>query len=316
MQDSLNKKISSLRLIVTDFDGIWTDGKVVFSQNGEEGIVCSRKDSLRIKEVLGLGIKIFAISKEENPVVLARCEKIGIPCWNGVDDKLSLLKKLLLKEDVSSAEAAFVGDDVNDLNCLEYVGVPMTVADADERCKNAALYVTKRNGGDHAMREIFDLVLASRSAEIESPGRKMKAMRHAGIVVTDMEKSLKFYRDFLGLKVVWDKLESGDYIDKMSALKNVRVRTVKMIADSGSLIELLWYDSHQRKRVGKSEICNIGASHIAFTVENLDEIHKLLCKNGVKFNCEPQFPPGGKVKVTFCEDPDGTLIELVEVLKK
>ncbi len=140
------------------------------------------------------------------------------------------------------------------------------------------------------------------------------ALRHAGIVVTDMERSLKFYRNLLGLKIVWDKFESGDYIDNMSALKNVLVRTVKMTANGGSLIELLCYDSHPRKRLGGNEICNIGSSHVAFTVENLDQLCQKLRESGFKFNCEPQFPPGGKVRVMFCEDPDGTLIELVEEL--
>src|SRR3989344_7975395 len=139
-------------------------------------------------------------------------------------------------------------------------------------------------------------------------------LRHAGIVVTNMERSLKFYRDLLGLKIVWDKLESGDYIDNLSALKNVRVRTVKMSLGIGGLVELLCYDSHPKKRFENNDICNIGSSHIALTVKNLDQLYSRLCGGGVKFNCEPQFPPDGKVRVAFCEDPDGTLIELVEEL--
>ena len=142
----------------------------------------------------------------------------------------------------------------------------------------------------------------------------MKAIRHFGIVVTDIEKSLKFYRDLLGLEIKRDMLEEGKFIDTISGIKNVKVRTVKMAADDGYLIELLWYKSHPRKRRKNNDIYNIGASHHAFTVDNLDYEYKRLKENGVKFNCPPQISPDGKAKVVFCYDPDGAPIELVEEL--
>jgi catechol 2,3-dioxygenase-like lactoylglutathione lyase family enzyme len=142
----------------------------------------------------------------------------------------------------------------------------------------------------------------------------MKAIRHMGIVVSDIDKSLKFYVDLLGLKIRKDMLEQGSYIDNMLALKDVQVRTVKMEAEDGNLIELLWYKSHPRARIHTNEICEIGASHVAFTVGNLDEEYKRLSESGVVFNCPPQYSPDGTAKVTFCKDPDGTFIELVEML--
>ena len=143
----------------------------------------------------------------------------------------------------------------------------------------------------------------------------MKAIRHFGIVVTDMERSLKFYRDLLGLKIKVDALEEGPFIDTISGLKNIKVRTVKMNADEGNtLIELLCYESHKRDRKENNEIPNIGASHPAFTVNDVDYEYKKLKEKGVKFNCSPQISPDGKAKVAFCEDPDGVPIELVEEL--
>ena len=150
--------------MVTDFDGVWTDGKVYFSQTGEETVLCSRKDTLRIKEIKALGVDIVVISKEGNPVVMARCEKMKVECFQGVDDKLPLLKQLLEKKGVRPEETAFVGDDINDVKCLKFVGLPITVADAHNDCKKVALYTTTRKGGDHAMREIFDLILWSQTA--------------------------------------------------------------------------------------------------------------------------------------------------------
>ena len=142
----------------------------------------------------------------------------------------------------------------------------------------------------------------------------MKEIRHTGIVVSNMDKSLEFYVGLLGLKIKKDMLEQGAHLDALLALKDVQVRTVKMEADDGNLVELLWYTSHPRLPRSPKEICEIGASHVAFTVENLEETYKRLSERGVVFHCTPQHSPDGKVKVTFCKDPDGTFIELVEQL--
>lgn len=143
----------------------------------------------------------------------------------------------------------------------------------------------------------------------------MKAVRHFGIVVSDMERSLRFYRDLLGLKVVRVMDESGEYIDNMLSLQNVRVATVKMSANSGStLIELLEFNSRPRETPEKREVYSIGPSHVAFTVDDLDVVYRRLSQAGVRFNAPPQLSPDGYAKVTFCQDPDGTLVELVEVL--
>lgn len=143
----------------------------------------------------------------------------------------------------------------------------------------------------------------------------MKAVRHFGIVVSDMERSLRFYRDLLGLKVVRVMDESGEYMENMLALQNVQVTTVKMSADSGStLVELLEFKSHARQPHGDHEVCSVGPSHVAFTVADLDVVYRRLLQAGVRFNALPQLSPDGYAKVTFCQDPDGTLVELVEVL--
>lgn len=142
----------------------------------------------------------------------------------------------------------------------------------------------------------------------------MKAIRHFGIVVSDIKKSLYFYKDLLGLKVKKDTLEKGEFIDNILGLKNVKVRTIKMSANDSNLIELLWYKSHSKKRKKGNTICDIGASHPAFTVKNLDYEYKKLKKQGVKFICPPQISPDSKAKVTFCYDPDNVPVELVEEL--
>ncbi len=142
----------------------------------------------------------------------------------------------------------------------------------------------------------------------------MKAIRHTGIVVSDLESALHFYVKLLGLKVTARKDESGDYIDKILGLKNATVTTVKMTAEDGNLIELLYYQSHPRKLAKAKEIYATGISHLAFTVANVDAEYERLSKADVSFNSPPQKSPDGYAKVTFCRDPDGNFIELVEML--
>lgn len=143
----------------------------------------------------------------------------------------------------------------------------------------------------------------------------MKNVRHFGIVTHDMEKSLHFYWDLLGLQIKRDMQEEGEFIGTILGLRNVKVHTVKMISENGdTLIELLEYASHKGKKRENYEIFDLGASHVAFTVENVDHEYKKLKEQGISFTCEPQVSPDGKAKVTFCFDPDGVPIELVQEL--
>lgn len=142
----------------------------------------------------------------------------------------------------------------------------------------------------------------------------VKETRHFGIVVRNIEKSLHFYCDLLGLKIVREMDESGNYIDNMLSLKDVKVKTIKLSASDGiTLVELLKFKSHPIQKQNR-KFYDLGASHIAFTVKNLDECYETLKKEGIKFNAPPQKSPDGYAKVTFCQDPDGTPVELVEVI--
>ncbi|MBA3017197.1 VOC family protein [Patescibacteria group bacterium] len=142
----------------------------------------------------------------------------------------------------------------------------------------------------------------------------IKDIRHTGIVVIDLEASLYFYRDLLGFHVEKNIQEAGNFIDNILSLRNVKLTTVKMTSPSGQMIELLKYHSHPAEQKMR-EICEIGISHIAFTVDNLDIEYKRLKDKGIKFNSPPQLSPDGYAKVTFCRAPEGTYIELVEVLQ-
>ena len=143
----------------------------------------------------------------------------------------------------------------------------------------------------------------------------MFKLRHVGITVTDMQRSLKLYRDYFGFDVVWDAIEQGDFIDSLSGQSNIKVNTVKMIDTSGGMIELLCYDSHPQSNIDniKNDITKIGCSHLALTVTDIHQAHQDLEEMGLTFICTPQLSDNATAKVCFCRDYDGTLIELVEV---
>jgi len=141
----------------------------------------------------------------------------------------------------------------------------------------------------------------------------IKDIRHTGIVVQDLKASINFYKNLLGFKVAKKKLEKSEYIDKILGFKKINVTTVKMSSPKGHMIELLKYYSHPTKKK-KKRILDIGISHIAFTVSNLENEYKKLTKKGFKFISKPEISPDGYAKVAFCKAPEGTFIELVEVL--
>lgn len=141
----------------------------------------------------------------------------------------------------------------------------------------------------------------------------VKNIRHTGIVVDNLEVSLCFYRDLLGFKVAKQMKEQGNYINNVLGLDGVEVTTVKMRAPDGGMIELLKYHSHSKK-LKPDQIFDIGIRHIAFTVKNLNSEYEKLKAEGVCFSSSPKVSPDGYAKVAFCRAPEGTFVELVEVL--
>ena len=139
----------------------------------------------------------------------------------------------------------------------------------------------------------------------------MLNIRHTGIVVTDMDVSIDFYTNLLGFEIKKDQIEKGEYT--FLGIKDVEVRTVKMTLINGDMIELLKFHSHTQNNK-PSHITNIGCTHFALTVDNIDFLYDKLIAAGRQVINSPTKSLDGKVKVAFCKDPDGTWIELVEEL--
>lgn len=139
------------------------------------------------------------------------------------------------------------------------------------------------------------------------------AIRHVGLVVADLEKSLKFWCETMGFVVSRQMEESGPHIDAMMGLKDVRVTTAKLAAPDGNLLELLHFHSHPDEASWEGRPYSTGFTHIALTVQDLDETYRLLEQAGVTFPAEPQRSPDGGVKVIYATGPEGVLLELVEI---
>jgi N-acylneuraminate cytidylyltransferase len=149
-----------LRLIVFDFDGVMTDNRVWVSGAGEEWVACNRSDGLGLEGVRRLGIALLVISTETDPVVGARCRKLGLEYEPGVADKNARLRALLEARGVDPAQVIYVGNDINDLGCMRLVGCAVAVADSHPEVLAEADIVLRRSGGHGAVRELCDLVRA------------------------------------------------------------------------------------------------------------------------------------------------------------
>ena len=168
---SIEELIREIRLVVFDFDGVFTDNMVYVFEDGCEAVRCFRGDGIGLQKLERPGIATLIISTETNPVVSARSRKLGIHCIQGCKDKRAALEASVQEMGLSLAQVAFVGNDINDLPCLGCVLLPIVVQDAHPDVIPYALYQTRARGGYGAVREICDLferVLASKQRE-QSP---------------------------------------------------------------------------------------------------------------------------------------------------
>ena len=155
-----------IKAIAFDFDGVFTDNRVYVMQTGEEAVVCDRSDGMGISMLRKVGIPLVIISTEKNPVVAVRAAKLNIDVLQGIENKLPVLSQWAAENQLSIEQVAFIGNDINDVDCLNAVGLGIAVADAYPIAVDAADYVLTKNGGQGAVREIADLWLSANSVSI------------------------------------------------------------------------------------------------------------------------------------------------------
>ncbi|MFG3439558.1 N-acetylneuraminate synthase family protein [Nonomuraea sp. NPDC047897] len=166
--------------VITDFDGVHTDDRAYVDSEGREMVLVSRSDGMGVALLRRAGVKVLVMSTEQNPVVAARARKLGVPVLQGLADKRTVLRDWLRIEGLDPARVAYVGNDVNDLGPMAEVGWPVAVPDAHPRVRAAARAVLTRPGGDGAVRELCDRVVAARPAPAPQP--QVKATPRLGPV--------------------------------------------------------------------------------------------------------------------------------------
>ena len=157
------KLLQRIRALVLDVDGVLTDGGMYYGPAGEGLKRFNVKDGMGLHLVLEAGIAVALISGENSEILRRRAEKLKIAdIFVGVEDKLKTLEEFLAARKIAPSDAAYVGDDVNDLPPMGKVGLPVAVADAVPQVRKAARWVTSRRGGEAAVREVCDAILAAR----------------------------------------------------------------------------------------------------------------------------------------------------------
>lgn len=149
--------IKSIKLVVFDFDGVFTDNRVIVSQSGNESVFCWRSDGIGLRRLDEIGLSCCILSSEINSVVSVRASKLKIPLMQGVDNKIDALKKIADERKINLDNVAYVGNDINDLECLESVKFPIGVADAYSEILPMCKFQTQSKGGYGAVREVCDL---------------------------------------------------------------------------------------------------------------------------------------------------------------
>jgi glyoxylase I family protein len=139
--------------------------------------------------------------------------------------------------------------------------------------------------------------------------------RHTGIVVHDMERMVCFWRDVMGLQVVVDFREKGHFIDTVQGLSGVRLRMIKLRAPDGSMIELLYDEAHPTPPSAHNDLCDRGIRHLAFTVADVEAAWATLRREGCVTLSEPITAPDGRARLFFARDPEGNLLEIVQVVQ-
>lgn len=150
---------ATVDLLVLDFDGVLTDNRVWVDADGREMVAAHRGDGWGVARLREAGMGVVVLSSEENPVVAARCRKLGLEVRQGVVRKEEALRTMLEERGVDPARVVYLGNDVNDLPCFPLVGCAAVVADADPQVAAQADLVLSRPGGMGAVRELCDLIL-------------------------------------------------------------------------------------------------------------------------------------------------------------
>lgn len=156
--------------LVMDFDGVHTDNTAYVLDDGREAARVNRSDGMGVSMARRAGLQMLILSTETNPIVRRRAEKLRVECIAECDDKLPALREWADANGLVPEQIAYIGNDVNDRACLEWVGWPIIVADAHESLSGMHATITNACGGDGAVREVLDRLTRPRTSSPKDSG--------------------------------------------------------------------------------------------------------------------------------------------------
>jgi len=163
--DELLSRASKIRLVLFDVDGVLTDGRLFFSDNGDEGKSFHSRDGLGINLLQQSGVAVGIITARQSSLVAHRARDLNIQhLYQGRKEKFPAYQEICESLDLSPAEIAFVGDDVVDLPIMLDVGFAVTVPEGHKLVKQHAHWTTPNQGGAGAARDVCELVMYSQGS--------------------------------------------------------------------------------------------------------------------------------------------------------
>ena len=163
---ALRERAAKIRMLVLDVDGVLTDGRLYFDHKGNEMKAFNTRDGMGMKALQRCGIEVAVITGRKSESVAFRMAQLGIEhVYQGREDKLGAFLHLLELTGLDAHQVCFAGDDWIDLPVLIRVGLAVAVADAEERVKDQAHWITTSDGGEGAVRELCNLILSAQNKE-------------------------------------------------------------------------------------------------------------------------------------------------------
>ena len=158
-----NNRIKKIRMLILDVDGVLTDGRIVWTDSAEEIKFFNVQDGVGIVLAQRVGLKVAIISARKSKVTEIRAKELKIKeVYQTTESKLVAYEKLIDKYKLADEEVAYIGDDLHDLPVLRRVGFAVATANAQEEAKQVSHYVTEKNGGEGAVREVVNIILKAR----------------------------------------------------------------------------------------------------------------------------------------------------------
>lgn len=164
-----NPDFKNIKILLLDVDGILTDGTITYTNSGDELKSFSVKDGLGIRLLVDSGIRVAVATARESNIVNRRCKELGIsPVYQGIKDKSKIFEIIKEEFNFQKEEISFMGDDLIDIPLLNLCGLPITVPEACDEVKDVCLYITDKNGGKGAVREVCEEILKSQDLWIKA----------------------------------------------------------------------------------------------------------------------------------------------------